>query len=52
MNIDEFEKKIQHLGQEEVIATGLSVITKMLVEKDICTDEELQNKFLEMMRGE
>lgn len=50
MEVSEFEHKISHLEQDEIITTSLSVITKVLVEKGICTEEEIQNKFLELMR--
>ena len=50
MDVREFEKKIHHLTQEEIIETGVSVTNMILVEKGICTEDELQNKFLEVMR--
>ncbi len=50
MGIREFENKIRHLTQEEIIQTGVSVTNMILVEKGICTEDELQNKFLEVMR--
>jgi hypothetical protein len=50
--LEEFERKILHLSQDEVITTTLSAITKILIEKGICTEEELQNKFLVTMRPE
>lgn len=48
MKIAEFEKKITHLSQAEIVSTALSVIVKILIEKGIATEYELQNKFLEL----
>jgi hypothetical protein len=50
VDIRKFERKICHLTQEEIVQTGVSVTNMILVEKGICTEDELQNKFLKVMR--
>ncbi|MBI2055772.1 MAG: hypothetical protein HYT37_00105 [Candidatus Sungbacteria bacterium] len=49
MRIREFERKIKHLTQMEIINCALSVLGHMIIKKGIATEEELQNKFLEVM---
>ncbi len=50
MNIEEFEKQIDHLDQTEILTGAISSLNKLLVDKNLVQEEELQNYLLEWIR--
>jgi hypothetical protein len=49
MDIAEFESKIKQLDQEHILTGAISSLNKLLVDKGIVRQEELQNYFLQWM---
>jgi hypothetical protein len=50
LNIDEFEKQVKDLDQTEILSGAISSLNKLLVDKRIVQEKELQDYFLEWMR--
>ena len=50
MEVAKFERTIRHLSQEEIAATAISTINKILVKKGIATVDEIQQTFASLMR--
>ena len=46
----QFMKSIQHLNQVEILSGAVSTLNRLLVDKGVVTDKELQEKFLDWMR--
>jgi hypothetical protein len=46
----QFEKKIRHLDQIQVITGAISTLNKLLIDKGIVKSEELQSYFADWMR--
>lgn len=46
MKTEKFEKKIKHLTQVEILSVAVSVINKILFDKGLITQEDLQRLFL------
>ncbi len=51
MKVKNFEKRISHLTQQEILAYSVSSLNKLLVDKGIVTRDELQKYFLEWMES-
>ena len=47
METKEFEKKIRYLKQIDVVTHTVAALNVLLMEKEIVTKEELQEKFLQ-----
>ena len=50
MNIEQFEQEIEHLDQTEVLSGAISSLNKLLVDKKVVQEEEIQEYFLQWMR--
>ncbi len=44
--LDDFQKLIVHLSQQELLTESVGTLIALLLEKGILTAEELQDKFL------
>lgn len=42
---------LENISQDEITSAGISAVNKLLVEKGILTKEEMQGKFLEILRN-
>jgi hypothetical protein len=49
VSVKDFEENIKHLSQQQILTAGIDTLNKLLVEKGICTNEELQNGILDWM---
>jgi hypothetical protein len=49
MDIASFESKIKQLDQEQILTGAISSLNKLLVDKGIVKQEELQDYFLHWM---
>ena len=50
MTVEEFEKHIRHLDQSQILAASISSLNKLLVDKHIVKQEELQDYLLQWIR--
>ena len=50
MTIQQFEQHIADLDQTEILSGAISALNKLLVDKNILREQELQCYFLEWMR--
>jgi len=46
MKIEKFEAKIRNLKQEQLLTGAISSLNKLLVDKGIINEDEIQNYFL------
>jgi len=51
MNIEQFEQHIKDLDQTEVLSGAINALNKLLVDKKIIQEAELQEYFLDWMRN-
>jgi len=50
MKIENFERRIQHLDQTQILSGVVSSLNKLLVDKGLAKPEEIQGYFLQWMR--
>jgi hypothetical protein len=50
VTIEQFEQHIRNLDQTEILSGAISSLNKLLVDKKIVQESELQDYFLEWMR--
>jgi hypothetical protein len=50
VTIQQFEQHIADLDQTEILSGAISALNKLLVDKKILREQELQDYFLEWMR--
>jgi hypothetical protein len=46
MDAERFESKIRHLNQEEILTGAISSLNRLLVDKGLIKEDEVQNYFL------
>jgi hypothetical protein len=49
MDIVNFESRIKHLDQEQILSGAISSLNKLLVDKGIVKENEIQDYFLHWM---
>ena len=50
MTTKDFQKHIRHLGQTEVLTGAVSSLNKLLVDKHLVSEDDLQTYFLDWLR--
>ncbi len=50
MSTEEFEKRIKHLDQIQILSGAISSLNRLLIDKGLVEEEELQDFFLDWVR--